>query len=182
MEERPAQTHRRTHATNQPSLLSHTYILTAQSALSHSIDAAAWGTGPSADAKDAKDAMKRDQYGRTGTGACPSIALSHETHWLGLAWLVVPVTWSCQSPTWIRLVNYLHLHLHVHMAKLPPLPSHFSTRLQSLRPRLEQSPRKFLWRTRCATFRCCVAASQGRSSPRHLHQGPGSRWAAYSDR
>ena len=150
MEERPAQTHKRTHATNQPSLLSHTYILTAQSALSHSIDAAAWGTGPSADAKRCDEAGPVRSYRHR---PCPSIALSHETHWLGLAWLVVPVTWSCQSPTWIRLVNYLHLHLHVHMAKLPPLPSHFSTRLQSLRPRLEQSPRRFLWRTRCATFR-----------------------------
>ena len=28
-------------------------------------------------------------------------------------WLVVPVLRSCQSPTWVWLVNYLHLNLHV---------------------------------------------------------------------
>ena len=27
-------------------------------------------------------------------------------------WLVVPVIRSCQSPTWIWLVNHLHVHLH----------------------------------------------------------------------
>ena len=29
--------------------------------------------------------------------------------------LVVPVLRSCQSPTWIWRVNYLHLHLHLHV-------------------------------------------------------------------
>ena len=36
-----------------------------------------WGTGVSA---EAKDALKRDKYGRTGTGACRFVPLSHETY------------------------------------------------------------------------------------------------------
>ena len=39
--------------------------------------AEAWGTGVSA---EAKDALKRDKYGRTGTGACRFVPLSHETY------------------------------------------------------------------------------------------------------
>ena len=39
--------------------------------------AASWGTGVSA---EAKDTLKRDNYGRTGTGACRFVPLSHETY------------------------------------------------------------------------------------------------------
>ena len=39
--------------------------------------APAWGTGVSA---EAKDALKRDKYGLTGTGACRFVPLSHETY------------------------------------------------------------------------------------------------------
>ena len=53
------------------------------------------------------------------------------------------------------------------LAELPPLPLRFSTTLQSLRPRPEQSPKRSSWRIRCATFpQSCVVASQGRSSAR----------------
>ena len=46
--------------------------------LAASADAAtAWGTGVAA---EAKDALKRDKYGRTGTGACRFVPLSHETY------------------------------------------------------------------------------------------------------
>ena len=41
------------------------------------VAAAACGTGVSA---AAKDALKRDKYGRTGTGACRFVPLSHETY------------------------------------------------------------------------------------------------------
>ena len=41
------------------------------------VAAAAWGTGVSA---EAKDALKRDKYGRTGTGACRFVPLFHETY------------------------------------------------------------------------------------------------------
>ena len=44
---------------------------------SSAVAAAAWGTGMSA---KAKDALKRDKYGRTGTGACRFVPLSHETY------------------------------------------------------------------------------------------------------
>ena len=45
------------------------------------VAAAAWGTGVSA---EAKGALKRDKYGRTGTGACRFVPLSHETYgWAG---------------------------------------------------------------------------------------------------
>ena len=44
---------------------------------SSAVAAAAWGTGVSA---DAKDALKRHKYGRTGTGACRFVPLSHETY------------------------------------------------------------------------------------------------------
>ena len=39
--------------------------------------AVAWGTGVST---EAKDALKRDKYGRTDTGACRFVPLSHETY------------------------------------------------------------------------------------------------------
>ena len=41
------------------------------------VAAAAWGTGVFA---EATDALKRDKYGRTGTGACCRGPLSHETY------------------------------------------------------------------------------------------------------
>ena len=41
------------------------------------VAAAAWGTGVPA---EAKDALKRDKCGRTGTGACRFVPLSHETY------------------------------------------------------------------------------------------------------
>ena len=41
------------------------------------VAAAAWGTGVSA---EAKDTLKRDKYGRIGTGACCFVPLSHETY------------------------------------------------------------------------------------------------------
>ena len=44
---------------------------------SSAVAAAAWGTGVSA---KAKDALKRDKYGRTGTGACRFVPLSHESY------------------------------------------------------------------------------------------------------
>ena len=44
---------------------------------SSAVAAAAWGTGESA---ESKDALKRDKYGRTGTGACRFVPLSHETY------------------------------------------------------------------------------------------------------
>ena len=44
---------------------------------SSAIATAAWGTGVSA---KAKDALKRGKYGRTGTGACRFVPLSHETY------------------------------------------------------------------------------------------------------
>ena len=40
------------------------------------VAAAAWGTGVSA---EAKDALKRDKYGRSGTGECRFLSLSHES-------------------------------------------------------------------------------------------------------
>ena len=94
---------------------------------SSAVAAGSWGTGVSA---EAKDALKRDKYVRTGTGACRFAPLSHET------------------------------------AGLAPQRLRFSMSLQSLRPRLEQSPKRSLWRMRCATFpRRYAAASHGRSSP-----------------
>ena len=90
--------------------------------------AAAWGTGASA---EAKQALKVHKYGRTGAGACGFFPLSHER-----------------------------------MAELAPQPFHFSMIMQSLRPRLEQSPRRSSQRMRCSTFRRrCVTASQRRSLP-----------------
>ena len=44
---------------------------------SSAVAAAAWGTRVSA---EANDALKQDKYGRTGTGACYFVPLSHETH------------------------------------------------------------------------------------------------------
>ena len=44
---------------------------------SSAVATAAWGTGVSA---KAKDALKRDKYGRTGTAACRFVPLSHETY------------------------------------------------------------------------------------------------------
>ena len=44
---------------------------------SSAVAAAAWGTRVSA---KVKDALKRDKYGRTGTGACRFVPLSHETY------------------------------------------------------------------------------------------------------
>ena len=44
---------------------------------SSSVAAAAWGTGVSA---KAKDALKRDKFGHTGTGDCRFVPLSHETY------------------------------------------------------------------------------------------------------
>ena len=44
---------------------------------SSSVAAAAWGTGVSA---EAKDALKRDKYGRTGTGACRFVPLSNDMY------------------------------------------------------------------------------------------------------
>ena len=44
---------------------------------SSAVVTAAWGTGASA---EAKDAVKRDKYSRTGTGACRFVPLSHETY------------------------------------------------------------------------------------------------------
>ena len=44
---------------------------------SSAVASAAWGTGVSS---EAKDALKRDKYGRTGTGACRFVPLSHETY------------------------------------------------------------------------------------------------------
>ena len=46
---------------------------------SSAVAAAAWGTGVSA---EAKDALKRDQYGRTDKGACRFFPLFHETYGL----------------------------------------------------------------------------------------------------
>ena len=44
---------------------------------SSALAAAAWETGVSA---EAKDALKRDKYGRTGTGACRFVPLSQEAY------------------------------------------------------------------------------------------------------
>ena len=44
---------------------------------SYAVAATAWCTGVSA---TAKDALKRDKYGRTGMGACRFVPLSHETY------------------------------------------------------------------------------------------------------
>ena len=44
---------------------------------SSAVDAAAWGTGVSA---EGKGALKRDKYGRAGTGACRFVPLSHEIY------------------------------------------------------------------------------------------------------
>ena len=44
---------------------------------SSAVAAEAWGTGSSA---EAKDALKRDKYGRTGTGVCRVVPLSHDTY------------------------------------------------------------------------------------------------------
>ena len=44
---------------------------------SSAVAAAAWGTRVSA---ETKDALKQDKYGRTGTGACRFVPLSHETY------------------------------------------------------------------------------------------------------
>ena len=44
---------------------------------SSAVAAAAWGTGVSA---EAKDALKRDKCGRTGTGACRFVPVSHVTY------------------------------------------------------------------------------------------------------
>ena len=44
---------------------------------SSAVAAAAWVTGVSA---KAKDALRRGKYGRTGTGACRFVSLSHETY------------------------------------------------------------------------------------------------------
>ena len=44
---------------------------------SSAVAAAAWGTGVSA---EAKDAFERGKYGRTGTGACRFVTLFHETY------------------------------------------------------------------------------------------------------
>ena len=44
---------------------------------SSAVAATAWGTGVSA---EAKDALKRDKYSRTGTGACRFVPLSHDTY------------------------------------------------------------------------------------------------------
>ena len=41
------------------------------------VAAAAWTTGATT---EAKDALKRNKHSRTGTGACRSVPLSHETH------------------------------------------------------------------------------------------------------
>ena len=54
------------------------------------------------------------------------------------------------------------------MAELNPQPLHLCTRLQSLRPRLEQSSPRPSCGTQCATFlRRRVAAPQGRPLPQH---------------
>ena len=60
----------------------------------------------------------------------------------GFRWLVAPVIRSCQSPTWIWLVNCLHLHV------LQPHP-----------PRL-LAPRHMAWQARGMPMRC-VAATRG---------------------
>ena len=44
---------------------------------SSAVATAAWGTGVCA---EAKNALRRDKYGRTGTGACRFVPLSHETY------------------------------------------------------------------------------------------------------
>ena len=44
---------------------------------SSAVAAAAWGTGVSA---EGRHALKRDMYGRTCTGACRFVPLSHETY------------------------------------------------------------------------------------------------------
>ena len=51
-------------------------VCVRQSLASSEVAAAAWGTGVSA---EAKDALKRDQYGCTGTGTCRFVPLSHDT-------------------------------------------------------------------------------------------------------
>ena len=81
---------------------------------SSAVVAAAWGIGVSA---EVNDALTRDKYGRTGTGACRFVPLSHETY-----------------------------------GRAEPRPLRFSVSLQSLRPRMEQSPSRFTWRMRCTTF------------------------------
>ena len=96
---------------------------------SSAVAAAAWAAG----ATESKDAMKREMYERTGTGASRFVPLSHETS-----------------------------------GRAAPLPVRFSMGLQSLRPRLEWSPRRSSWRMPCAASpQRCVAAWQGRASPRH---------------
>ena len=73
-------------------------------------------------------------------------------------------------------------------AGLAPQRLRFSMRLQSSRPRLERSPKRFSWRMRCATFpRRYAAASHGRSSPRRLaasapRWSTGPPWATCSNR
>ena len=44
---------------------------------SSAVVAAAWGTGHSA---EAKDALKRDKYGRTDTGECRFVPVSHDAY------------------------------------------------------------------------------------------------------
>ena len=48
--------------------------------------AAAWGSGVSA---EAKDALKRDKYGRIGTGACPPPPPSRAQKQAVRPWLVI---------------------------------------------------------------------------------------------
>ena len=52
-------------------------VCVTHSLASSAVAAAAWGTGVSA---EAKDTLKRDRYGRTGTGACRFVPLSHESY------------------------------------------------------------------------------------------------------